>query len=159
MRPRGGLRRLEFITAFVGAYADETLNAGGMAVAINCGDGIAIKRISRAVSTKDAIEAVYEGVVTALREAKALGAHRVAVFSDNEVVVAHLNGRLPVPTRLQHLFVQARRLMAKFTWAGVRPGNGRHIRAAHRAAFAAASERISRSQREARMALQLSFAV
>ncbi len=159
MRLRGGLRRLEFITAFVGAYADETLNAGGMAVALNRGDGIAIKHISRAVSTKDAIEAVYEGVVTALREAKALGAHRVAVFCDSEVVIAHLNGRLPVSRRLQRPFIQARRLMSKFTWAGVRPGNSRHLREVQRAAFAAASNAARRFQCDPHAALQLSFAV
>ena len=152
-------RKLDFVVAFGSAQSDRGAHGAAIGVLLSDKSGTPLTDVSRAVDTPDLDAAAYEAIITALREAKGLLAGRVAVFSDNEVVAAQLNGRRPVPTRLARLFVQARALIGQFGWAGVRHGSGRRLAAARRAALTAAANAPWRGREHHEPTLPLSFAV
>ena len=153
------LKKVDFVVAFAAAPSDRGANGRAIGVLVNDKNGAPLRNVSRVVETDDPVAAAYEAIIVALQEARGLRAGRVAVFSDNEVVAAQLNGRRPVPDRLERLFLQARTLIAHFRWAGVRHGSGRRLEAARRAALTAAASAAARPQPHRGLALQLSFAV
>lgn len=65
--------------------------------------------------------AEYRALVRGLEEALRLGAHKVEIYLDSELVVKHLSGEYKVKNAgLKPLFVRARELMASLTQVDVR---------------------------------------
>lgn len=82
--------------------------------------GRTIATISQAIGTATNNEAEYCAVIAALEKALALGADRVELRADSELVVNQLNGRYRVRSAgLRPFYLQAAQLLGRFQKVGI----------------------------------------
>lgn len=78
--------------------------------------GNVVARLGKFLGHQTNNQAEYQGLLLALKHARALGAREVEVFADSELLIRQLGGRYQVksPT-LKPLFDEARRLLGAFS--------------------------------------------
>lgn len=87
----------------------------GIGAVILDADGSCLMELSEWIGIATNNEAEYIALIKALQAAKALGARRVRVYADSELVVMQLKGEYAVKSpRLRPLFMEARRLKGEF---------------------------------------------
>ncbi len=92
-------------------------NPGPAAIGATIKDerGKVIATISQSIGRATNNQAEYRAVIAALEKAVSLGADRVALRADSELVVRQLNGRYRVKkAALKPLYQQAGQLLSKF---------------------------------------------
>ncbi|MBI5599849.1 MAG: ribonuclease HI family protein [Deltaproteobacteria bacterium] len=97
-----------------GASRGNPGQAGSGAV-VKDGDGKVIRRLKKKLGVATNNTAEYSALVMALSEAKKLGARRVSVFADSELMVRQINGAYRVKSEgLKPLYAEARGLIDGF---------------------------------------------
>ncbi|MFQ6099282.1 MAG: reverse transcriptase-like protein [Armatimonadota bacterium] len=114
-----GGRESRYVYALTSATARLAVGMAGIAVILKDARKNVLRRVRSRISCTSQEGAVYEAILTALREAKALGARNVTVYCDDPAVVGHLNRDLEVPPGLTQAFIQVRALMNRFRKANV----------------------------------------
>ena len=92
----------------------------GIGVVVRAADGTPLVTLGRFIGRTTNNVAEYQALITALKKAKELGAKRVAVRGDSELVVRQMRGQYRVKNEgLKGLYEQARDLMAQFEQATI----------------------------------------
>jgi ribonuclease HI len=102
--PAGGTGPREWpkeITAYIDGAARGNPGEAGAGVLLRSGSGETLQRIARYLGRATNNTAEYQALLTALARAREVGAERVRVYSDSELLVNQVNGRYK--TRVPHL--------------------------------------------------------
>ncbi len=116
--------------------------AAAIGVVLRTPDGRTVEEIGEAIGVATNNAAEYAALIRGLRRARELGARRVVVHADSELLVRQLEGTYAVRHEgLRPLFEEARRLLACFEAAEVRHVPREENRDADRLAHAALDRR------------------
>ncbi len=108
-----------FILEFDGGSRGNPGPAGAGAV-VRASDGTAVVTAGRFIGRATNNVAEYRGLITALEQAKALGARRISVRGDSELIVRQMTGQYRVKSPdLRPLFETARKLFDGFEQAEI----------------------------------------
>lgn len=108
----------ESLTVYTDGASRGNPGEAGIGLAFFDASGAQVHSVYRYIGQATNNVAEYTALITALEEARRMGAHRVAVFSDSELMVRQMNGEYKVKNEaLQPLFHKAGSLSAGF--AGV----------------------------------------
>jgi ribonuclease HI len=92
----------------------------GIGVVVRAADGTPLVTLGRFIGRTTNNVAEYQALVTALKKAKELGARRVAVRGDSELVVKQMRGEYRVKNEgLKGLYQEAQDLLAQFEQATI----------------------------------------
>ena len=107
----------------------------GIGVVLSAADGTPLVTLGRFIGKATNNAAEYRALITGLQEAKKLGARRVAVRGDSELIVRQLRGEYKVKSAdLQPLYEQAQSLLREFDEASIQHNYRHHNALADRLA-------------------------
>lgn len=87
----------------------------GVGVVLSAADGTPLVTLGRFIGRATNNVAEYRGLITALEEAKKLGARKVIVRGDSELIIKQMKGEYKVRhPQLKPLYDQARQLLGEF---------------------------------------------
>ncbi|HXL04068.1 MAG TPA: ribonuclease HI family protein [Bacillota bacterium] len=103
------------VTIYTDGASRGNPGSAGIGAVILDADGSCLMELCEWIGIATNNEAEYIALIKALEAAKALGARRVRVYADSELVVRQLKGEYAVKSpRLRPLFMEARRLKDEF---------------------------------------------
>jgi ribonuclease HI len=92
----------------------------GIGAVVRAADNTPLITLGRFIGRATNNVAEYNALITALREAKNLGAHRIIVRGDSELIVRQMNGQYRVKhPDLQPLYQEAQQLLREFDEAHI----------------------------------------
>lgn len=92
----------------------------GIGVVIRAQDGTPLVTLGRFIGRATNNVAEYTALITGLEEAKKLGARKIRILGDSELIVKQMRGEYRVKsTDLRHLYEKAQDLMAEFSPATI----------------------------------------
>lgn len=104
-------------------------------VVVRAGDGTPIVTVGKFIGRATNNVAEYEGLILAMQKAKELGARRVLIHGDSELIVKQMNGQYRVKSPdLKPLYEEARTLFRSFEQASITHNYRRHNELADRLA-------------------------
>jgi len=87
----------------------------GVGVVLSAADGTPLVTLGRFIGRATNNVAEYRGLITALEEAKKLGARKIIIRGDSELIIKQMKGEYKVRhPQLKPLFDQARQLLREF---------------------------------------------
>lgn len=106
--------RAHTVTAFTDGASRGNPGPAAIGVVLRDQNGVLLGTISQAIGKATNNQAEYQAVIAALKEALRLGAKRVVLYADSELVVRQLNGLYRVrEARLKPLYQEVKDLAAK----------------------------------------------
>ena len=92
----------------------------GIGVVIRANDGTPLVTLGRFIGRATNNVAEYTALITGLEEAKKLGARKIEILGDSELIVKQMRGEYRVKSPdLRHLYEQAQDLMREFSPATI----------------------------------------